>query len=325
MSLLRRLPLTLGVADVTRAADGASVTVIASTDDVDRYQDIVDQDTWRLESYRANPVILFGHNAGMPPVGKADVAVRDGKLVAEITFDTTPENAMGRLMAAQYAGGFMTAVSVGFRSYRQVARNQLPLDDARRGERGLVLYDNELLEISCVPIPANPKAVAQRGLDGGMVLRADGTRAHVLEAAIGGLVEALAAVELDDDEDGNVCKLLVALHVGQLAASAAYLGAGTDRDMRRTVGSLAQRAITTLGGLQDWRDTRAGMKPKPDAMSADEPAVEAGDPPISDDATPMRDEKGVETDDDGGARLDVAPMVEQAAGDALGFFRRGLG
>lgn len=329
MSLRRTLSATVTAPDgapIQRAADGSvTVTVIASTADVDRYGDIVDQDSWRLDAYKSNPVILFGHNSWAPPVGKAVVRVEGGRLMADITFDASEENAMGRLMASQYAGGFMSAVSVGFRSYRQVARNQLPLDDARRGERGLVLYDNELLEISCVPIPANPKAVAQRGGMDGMMLRADGTPARVLEAAVGGLIEALAAVELDDDEDGNVCRLLVALHVGQLAAAAAYLGAGTDKDMRRTVGGLAQRAITTLGTLQDWRDTRAGMKPATESAPAES---EAGDPPLPDDATPMRDEKAgealVRTDNDGTARLDTAPVVEAAVKDALGFFRRGL-
>src|SRR5689334_6762020 len=74
-----------------------SVRVIASTAAIDSYDEIVEQ-SWQLERYRSNPVVLYGHNrvgflglGGAPektlPVGYAsDVAVVNGQLEATLNF-----------------------------------------------------------------------------------------------------------------------------------------------------------------------------------------------------------------------------------------------
>ena len=146
-------------------ADGDKVgktTVIASTDTPDRYQDVVDQD-WRLDDFRANPVILWGHDYGQPPIGKASrVDVQNGTLVADIEWDMGSD--LGAQVARQFHEGFLNAVSVGFRPSRAVPRASLGEDDPRFGERGYVYYGNQLLEISAVTIPANPEALSVRDL-----------------------------------------------------------------------------------------------------------------------------------------------------------------
>jgi len=53
------------------------VTFIASTDDVDRYSDIIDQGSWILENYKKNPVILFNHNSQARSV----VVIHESKMV----------------------------------------------------------------------------------------------------------------------------------------------------------------------------------------------------------------------------------------------------
>ena len=59
-------------------------TVVASTDSVDRYSDVVAQH-WDLQSFKMNPVIVPFHNYEAYPVGKAvSVEVVDGRLIAQI-------------------------------------------------------------------------------------------------------------------------------------------------------------------------------------------------------------------------------------------------
>lgn len=141
-------------------------TVVASTDDVDRYSDVVAQH-WNLEAFKNNPVIVFGHDYGSAPVGKAkQVDVIDGKLVAQIQWDDDEDNPAGKRTARQFAEGFMSAVSVGFAPGQSVRRNQLSEDNVHAGPSGMVYgtpeSPNILLEISAVPIPANPQALALR-------------------------------------------------------------------------------------------------------------------------------------------------------------------
>lgn len=162
------------ISAVVRAApaDGNTV-VIASTATPDRMDDVVDQ-SWYLDRYRTNPVILWAHDPTELPVGKAvRVDVEDGRLVAEIEWDES--HPKGADVARQFREGFLSAVSVGFRPGRSIPRSQLPPEDPRRkdGGWGVVFLDNELLEISAVPIPANPDAVA--------VQRAEEDQATIIE------------------------------------------------------------------------------------------------------------------------------------------------
>lgn len=190
--------------------EAGTTTVVASTDTSDSYDDVVDQGAWDLSRYKANPVILFGHDYGTPPVGMAvDVGVRamGGEadrlaLHAEIKWDTHADNDLGRLVGGQFERGFLKAVSVGFRSGKWTLRRELPEDHAYFAERGYLLSDNELLEISAVPIPANPEAVSASVKAAGLAPTAEALHAAVktyLESPAGRLlIEASArAPELD--------------------------------------------------------------------------------------------------------------------------------
>lgn len=131
---------------------GILTGVIGSTADLDRYGDSVNQESWQLENYKQNPVILWAHNASFsedrPPIGKATrVEVIEGKLEFDIEFDLADEFAAN--IFRKYAEGFLNAFSVGFIPHQRAYG-----DDGRT-----ILLDNELLELSCVPVPANPKAL----------------------------------------------------------------------------------------------------------------------------------------------------------------------
>jgi HK97 family phage prohead protease len=158
---------------------------IASTAKVDSYSDIVEQG-WRLDRYLKNPVILLQHSSWSLPIGKATSAevqaLPDGApgLVVEFMLDPDDEEAMK--VGRKLAGGFLNAVSVGFRSHKQTPRATLPETDPRYSGQGCVLADNELLELSVVTIPANSDAVAQR---------AKGDRFAALESRLAALEAAV--------------------------------------------------------------------------------------------------------------------------------------
>lgn len=228
-----------------------TIVVIASTDSEDRYGDMVDQATWVLENYKANPVVLFGHNTYGPVVGKAEVSVEGGKLMAKLTFDTSQENEMGRLMANQYANGFMNAVSVGFRSKKQVRRDQLPMTDHRRSDRGYILLENELLEISCVPIPANQDALAQRGMGRNL-----GRNRWQPQRNGEKLMPQLRSEGMEEDEvqEPNMAYALCLLGMSsmQIQEAAAYLEKGADQALRKLAAQVIMQTTARMQAVQDW-------------------------------------------------------------------------
>ena len=169
--------------------------VTASTDTPDRADDVVAQ-FWDLEEYRANPVIMFGHSYWGNPVGTGSelevVDHNDGKaLRAAIDWDNHPTNPRGQLCAHQYSAKIMRTVSVGFVPGCETDRSKLPDDHpAYREEEGdwyggYLLgsedHPNKLLEISAVPLPMNPEAVAE-GLAKGLDLDQLSMRAFLLQA-----------------------------------------------------------------------------------------------------------------------------------------------
>ncbi len=136
------------------------VTFIASTDDVDRYSDIIDQGSWILENYKKNPVILFNHNSQALPIGRGNPRMENGKLMIDVEFDTKDE--LGAKIARKVKDGFMNAVSVGFNPRKSIERSKLPTEHKYYGERGTYFQDAELLEVSVVTIPANAAAIAAK-------------------------------------------------------------------------------------------------------------------------------------------------------------------
>lgn len=127
---------------------------VASTDSLDRYGEIVEQ-IWQLDNFRKNPVALFGHNTRSLPIGRVErVDVVGGELACTIRFLTADANPEAEHVWQCVLEGALNAVSVGFMPH-----------SSRWEKRGdaevLVLTDNELLEISVVPIPANPEALAK--------------------------------------------------------------------------------------------------------------------------------------------------------------------
>lgn len=138
-----------GLREESREAD-----FVASTDTIDSWDEIVEQ-KWRLDRYLKNPVALYAHNSRDLPIGQATrVEMVDGNLECTIKFVTEEANPLAQKVWLLLKQKALRAVSVGFwpNEYRW---------EMREGREVLVLSDNELREISVVPVPANPDALAK--------------------------------------------------------------------------------------------------------------------------------------------------------------------
>jgi hypothetical protein len=139
------------VIDKASAEDGL-MGFVASDESVDRMGDVIRAKGWVLDDFKRNPVFLWAHNASLPAIGAVRrVDIEGRKLVAGVEWAPT--------VAAQeikelYDGGFMRAVSVGFRPMEFAPRAD---DDGNFA--GFEFKRQELLELSAVPVPANARAL----------------------------------------------------------------------------------------------------------------------------------------------------------------------
>ncbi len=145
--------------DVT--IDGSEPRTVISTiatGAVDRDKEVLLPKGAELDNYRANPVVLWGHDNYSPPIGKNIwVTTKGNRIVAKTEFADTPR---GNEVFELFKGGFLKAFSVGFNpiEHRQPTTKDLTKHpewaEARR------IYSKwEMLEYSVVPIPANPDAL----------------------------------------------------------------------------------------------------------------------------------------------------------------------
>lgn len=202
-------------------SDAASRTrsFICSTDALDSYGERVEQ-VWDLKRFLANPVILFAHNSREMPIGKASsVGVVDGKLQCDITLFSEKVSERAEEVYQAWQEGGCKAVSVGFRSHSY--RMEKEKDD-----EVLILSDNELMEVSVVPIPANPEALAK--------MRAK-ARADATEAASRGVENAMT------DEDK---KKLADAESARTAATDRAGQAEKDAASARAAVATAEKALT---------------------------------------------------------------------------------
>ena len=142
--------------------DGRTIEGVFSTADVDRSNDPpIEQESWNLKNFKKNTVVLFAHDSHQIPVGKVTKIGLDdkGNLAGVIKFAI--DEGVGvyadliKTVYNLYKGKFMRAFSVGFK-----------MGEITEDKKGMKIIKNELLEISCVPVPANALALAKsKGLD----------------------------------------------------------------------------------------------------------------------------------------------------------------
>lgn len=138
-----------------------------STEDVDRQGDIVRATGARLENYLKNPVVLWAHDYGEPPVARAlSVEIIPGKgLKARFQFPEWGTSARADEVRRLWAAGFLNATSIGFQPI-----TAQPLGDRNDFWGPQEFVEWELLEFSIVPVPANQDALrlAMKHIDTGI-------------------------------------------------------------------------------------------------------------------------------------------------------------
>lgn len=154
-------------------------SAIASTDALDRDQEVLVPKGVILDQFMKNPVMLFIHDYRQVPVGRVlDINVDDEKIKIDFEF---AESTLGQELEGLYKSNFMSAFSVGF-----YPRAFTPIDDETPEQLSVEVADGskftldltkyksrphnviskwELLEVSPVPIPSNPEALLLRAKD----------------------------------------------------------------------------------------------------------------------------------------------------------------
>lgn len=144
-------------AGVVERAEGdpatAPLRIRISTTQRDRDRDTISAAGWKLDNFRKNPVVLFAHNSRALPIGRDEgLAIEADAIVGTPRFCDGDMNPLGPMVERMLRAGFLNAASVGF----------LPLKwQINEEERGYDFIEQELLEYSIVPVPANPGALVQ--------------------------------------------------------------------------------------------------------------------------------------------------------------------
>lgn len=148
----------VGKKSVSDKEVGLVNNVVGSSACVDRMGDSIDQNGWVLKNFKKNPVILWGHNVReeKPPIGKAikvwiDGAGKKARLMFNVKFDM--QDKFAAEVYRKIKDGFLNTVSVGF---APMESEPMELENPFGGR---VFLAQELLELSFVPVPANPEAV----------------------------------------------------------------------------------------------------------------------------------------------------------------------
>ena len=136
----------------------SEMTFVASEETPDRSGDVIEANGWDLDGYKINPVVMFAHNYAVPPIGTAsNVWVKNKQLLSTIRFDA--EDPFASFLQGKYKRGVMRAVSVGF---RPLEFDTAPDGDGKKGMFANYVFKKvELLEISMVPVPMHPRALAK--------------------------------------------------------------------------------------------------------------------------------------------------------------------
>lgn len=142
--------------DVT--TEGGPIRFVAATEG--RKDDNVDlrMSGALLDRFRANPVVLYGHQSfgrDTLPIGRAvETAATESRLLIDVEFDQADDFAAR--VERKYRDGFLSAVSIGFSVTKW---------EGGQGSvwAGGVAEEWELLELSAVPVPMDADAVVESG------------------------------------------------------------------------------------------------------------------------------------------------------------------
>jgi HK97 family phage prohead protease len=179
----------LGYVDRAAVRDGEPLRVVMCSEGMQADGIDLRMSGARLDRYRSNPVLGYGHSywgRGNLPIGRAmpdTIRVDGSRILGDLDFDAGDEFA--REVERKMRAGFLSAVSIGF--------DVLEFEGGKGDMwRGGVAVDWELHELSVVPVPMDASAVVESGRS------ADPELARLLRALLERL-EPPPAVEVPQD------------------------------------------------------------------------------------------------------------------------------
>ena len=220
------------------ADDPRGVELAISTADPDRDRDTLAVEGWRLDNYRRNPVVLFAHDYRALPVARATrVWASDGALRSVAHFVEPEVYPLGETVLQMLKRRYLSAASVGF----------APIQWTRNEERGGIDFiEQELLEYSIVPVPANPAALVARAAADGLDLAP--LRAWA-KSFVGDARDDYATVSRGDPLSDDVLLDLLGVGAGDHRALHAALGCGApETSDHALLAALGLDGVAPVGG-----------------------------------------------------------------------------
>jgi HK97 family phage major capsid protein/HK97 family phage prohead protease len=141
---------TLDAAPLDSEPGARRIRHLVSSPAPDREGDVVELAGWRFQGFLRNPVVLFGHRHDRPPIARcAGLRRTPHGLEALTQFPPEGVDEFADRVFELHRLGFLRGWSVGFQPLRWE-----PMEGG-----GIRFLEQELLEYSSVPVPANAEAV----------------------------------------------------------------------------------------------------------------------------------------------------------------------
>lgn len=153
------VPVGLSIKAKSIDKEERTIDVVMTTIGRDRDGDIIDPGGLDFSAFMKNPVVLWAHDMNKPPVGKVlEVKPQKTRVEAKVQF---AETEFAREVFGLYAGEYMAAWSIGF-----LPKKWERIEASKDQPPGFHVLEAEVVELSAVPVPANPQALAKAMNDG---------------------------------------------------------------------------------------------------------------------------------------------------------------
>jgi hypothetical protein len=127
---------------------------------VDRMGDTISPTGWLLDNFVKGGSVLWAHKSDELPIGKPiNTYVKDGALWSLAQYPTKEEYALGDTVYKLIVGGYLRGSSIGMKPKRYELA--VERDDGESFFPPINFLEQELLEFSMTPVPANPNALSQ--------------------------------------------------------------------------------------------------------------------------------------------------------------------
>lgn len=135
------------------------IEFVIADDTADRHGTVWDIDSWILEHYHRNNVVLYLHDTTTPDpdlvIGTGEVFIEGRQVIGRVTFENEDLNPLADKVFRKAVAGTLKMASIG------AIPHKARLGDSSKGENENYIYfsQNELLEISIVPIGSQRNAL----------------------------------------------------------------------------------------------------------------------------------------------------------------------